>query len=149
MKSFDYQREQANAFRSARKSTAAFVAGYHNCGDILNGDEVSAKRSASIGLGCPFLVATPLLRTAQGEHYELNRCFATLEDASGYVDYMRGTFGLGYANVYRMNRGMDNAYGSLSVVALLDFVHTESSYHGGRWRDTQRFLKTGRIVEEE
>lgn len=139
----------SNAFRSAGKSTATFVAVYHSCGDIFNGDEVSAKRNASIGLGCPFLVTTPLLRTAQGEHYELNRCFATLEDASGYVDYMRGAFGLGYINVYRMNRRVGGGYDSLTVVALLDFVHTESSYHGGRWRDTQRFLKSGRIVAEE
>lgn len=149
MESFDYQRERANAFRSARKSTAAFVAAYHSCGDILNGDEVCAKRDASIGLGCPFLVATPLLCTAQGEHYELNRCFATLEDASGYVDYMRGAFGLRYINVYRMNRKVSGGYNSLTVVALLDFAHPESGYRGCRWRDTQRFLKTGRIVEEE
>ena len=149
MERFDNRRKQANEFRSARKSTAAFVASYHNCGDILNGDEVFAKRSASLGFGCPFLVVTPLLRTAQGECYEIERCFATLEDASGYVAYVRDTLGLGYANVYRMNRRANGDYDSLSVVALLDFVHTESSWHTGAWRDTQRFLKTGRIVTNE
>lgn len=137
MKRFEEQCKQANAFKGKKQSLRSFVVEYHPCGDWINDNEVMMKRSAGISLGCRYMVKTLLLQKSCGECYDLERCFATIDDAEAYANYMRDVASISEASVYKMkDRGVGNLYryDGLSVVALIDFEHPAKSFFGEAWR---------------
>lgn len=121
---FEKQRKQADAFKGKQKSMRSFVVGYDIFGEYIDGDEVLIKRSAGVICGCRYMVKTHLLKTANGEWYYLERCFAALDDAKAYAQHMRDVAEISCAYVFKLNdRGAGSfyRYESMSPVATIDF----------------------------